>query len=453
MRMGRMPPSSSTDEAGRPRAKRSVGPGDPDCPICGGVGWLRHDVPVGHADFGQAYPCECIADRVSERRLAALRQESQQASLGDMLFETFNVNAPGNSPEARRSLAKALEAAQAYARDPEGWLVLRGSYGCGKTHLAAAIANERMQRGSSALFVVVPDLLDQLRAGYGGDGDLGFESRFEAVRNAPMLILDDLGTQAPTAWAAEKLFQILNYRYNAKLPTVVTTNRELEELDERLRSRLGHWGVVRVVEIKALDYRGGVHPDRAELSSLQMYSDMTFQTWDPRTATLRPDLAENLARGFALARSFADDPTGWLVLTGEHGCGKTHLAAAIANHRVAIGASALFVVVPDLLDHLRATFSPTSRVTYDKRFEEVRSASLLVLDDLGTESATTWAQEKLFQILNHRYAARKPTAITMATPLKDVSPRIRSRMLDVRRCTVFEILAGLYHGPAQDPRG
>ena len=101
------------------------------------------------------------------------------------------------------------------------------------------------------------------------------------------------------------------------------------------------------------------------------------------------------------------------MLSGTYGCGKTHLAAAIANHQLTAGRpTPMFVVVPDLLDHLRATFSPTSATTLDRLFEQVKSAPLLVLDDLGTESATPWAREKLFQLLNYRYAARLPTVIT-----------------------------------------
>ena len=138
----------------------------------------------------------------------------------------------------------------------------------------------------TALFVVVPDLLDHLRAAFAPSSEEGYDERFDAVRSAPLLVLDDLGTQAPTPWAGEKLFQILNHRYNARLPTVITTNHDLDDLDERVRSRLGHVGFVRPFEIKALDYRGGIHPDGVELSSLDLYADMTFQTWDPRSGEL-----------------------------------------------------------------------------------------------------------------------------------------------------------------------
>jgi DNA replication protein DnaC len=135
------------------------------------------------------------------------------------------------------------------------------------------------------------------------------------------------------------------------------------------------------------------------------------------------------------------------VLSGPYGCGKTHLAAAIANHQVAVGrATPMFVVVPDLLDHLRATFSPASGTTLDRVFEQVKSTSLLVLDDLGTESATPWAREKLFQLLNHRYAARLPTVITTTATINEIDPRLQSRMMDTTRCTFFTIRMPSFRG-------
>ena len=136
------------------------------------------------------------------------------------------------------------------------------------------------------------------------------------------------------------------------------------------------------------------------------------------------------------------------MLTGTYGCGKTHLAAAIGNYRRGMGESPVFVVVPDLLDHLRATFSPTSNASYDELFNPVKSAPLLVLDDLGTQSATPWTREKLYQIFNERYNAKLPTVITMSSNLEDLDARIRSRMLDTRVCTIFEILAPSYRGGA-----
>ncbi len=112
-----------------------------------------------------------------------------------------------------------------------------------------------------------------------------------------------------------------------------------------------------------------------------------------------------MEEAFRAAHGYAEKPEGWLLLQGPYGAGKTHLAAAIANYRDSQGYPVMFVVVPDLLDHLRATFSPDSTTTYDQRFEELRSAPLLVLDDLGTQATTPWVREKLYQLFNHRYNA------------------------------------------------
>ncbi len=89
----------------------------------------------------------------------------------------------------------------------------------------------------------------------------------------------------------------------------------------------------------------------------------------------------------------------------------------------------LFAVVPDLLDHLRATFDPGSGVAYDERFNAIRSAFLLILDDLGTENTTPWAREKLYQLINHRYNEQLPTIITSNQEYKLIDERILSRLL------------------------
>jgi len=93
----------------------------------------------------------------------------------------------------------------------------------------------------------------------------------------------------------------------------------------------------------------------------------------------------------------------------------------------------LFAVAPDLLDYLRATFAPKAEEPYDERFRKMREAELLVLDDLGAEQSTPWANEKLFQLFNFRYNACLPTVITTnKRGLESIEPRIRSRLSDRR---------------------
>jgi DNA replication protein DnaC len=431
--------------------QQAGGPGTAEpCPFCGGLGYVREDVPVDHPDFGKLFPCRCKLAEIGQQRMKALRSLSNLEHVARMTFDSFVPEGYGLAPDKAANLRFAFDLAKQYADHPQGWLILFGGYGCGKTHLAAAIANQAVERGHGVLFVVVPDLLDHLRATYSPTSPVRYDERFEQVRSAPLLILDDLGTQSSTQWAQEKLFQILNYRYNARLPTVITSNYSMEEIDLRIRSRMVDPNLATIVTILAPDFRqSGVDQDQSDLSTLSLMQDMTFDSFDLRRDELPAEERANLKRAFDLCRNFAAQPDGWLVLNGKYGCGKTHLAAAIANARMAKGQPAIFVVVPDLLDHLRATFSPTSQVRFDKRFEEVRTAPLLVLDDLGTESASPWAQEKLYQLFNYRYNARLPTIITMAQRISEVDPRLRTRMLDVGRCIVFVIEAPSYRGSPQ----
>ncbi len=161
--------------------------------------------------------------------------------------------------------------------------MLEGGYGCGKTHIAAAIANFAVAMGTPTLFITVPDLLDTLRFAY-SDPETTFEARFEEVRNADLLVLDDFGTQNATGWAQEKLFQIMNYRYINKLPTVITTNLMLDEIESRIRSRLQDEEFVTHVRITAPDYRRPTETSNPGISMLSLpeMKAMTFKTFETR---------------------------------------------------------------------------------------------------------------------------------------------------------------------------
>ena len=103
--------------------------------------------------------------------------------------------------------------------------------------------------------MVVPDFLDHLRFTFSPESNVSYDQLFESVRNAPLLILDDFGEQSTTPWAQEKLYQVINYRYNARLPTVITTCCSLDEMENRISSRLVDAKISLVFNIMAPDYR------------------------------------------------------------------------------------------------------------------------------------------------------------------------------------------------------
>ncbi len=430
-------------------------PGDAEgtgdvCPICKGKGYLSRDLPIHHPEFGKLVLCECRKEAVDAENRQRLVRLSNLTAFKDMTFQNFKTEGRlGLGDQQVNSLKLALNSAVHFAQHLDGWLFLMGPYGCGKTHLAAAVANQAVENGVPTLFLTVPDLLDWLRFAY-GNPEQTMESRFDEIRNIELLVLDDLGTQNATPWAEEKLYQIINHRYTNRLPTIITTNQGLAEIDGRISSRLHDPSLVTTIRINAPDFRSPmVDSSTPQLSSLPLHSKQTFSNFSLReNEKISPEAKSSLENAYHAARMFSEEPSGWLVLTGDYGCGKTHLAAAIGNYRTAMGESPMFVVVPDLLDHLRATFSPNSTIPYDQMFDQVRTNALLILDDLGTQSATPWAKEKLYQILNYRYNAELPTVITTTSTLDEIDPRIRSRMLHQGFCKFHIITAPSYRSTA-----
>ena len=338
-----------------------------------------------------------------------------------------------------------MRTAQAYAQEPGGWLVLTGPSGSGKTHLAAAITNDLLDRGNGALWVFVPDFLDHLRSAYSPHSEITYDTLFNTVRDAPVVVLDDLGSHSSSAWAEEKLYQILSHRYDAKLPTVITTSKLVDSFEGHIRSRLSDPELSKVVGV--VGYASEV-VNRLMGMSYDLIRRMTFDNFDshPYSGDEAARKQYNLDQWFGVVRWFGQDQkqNKWLVLMGAHGIGKTHLAAATANYRLRKGMSTLFIVTPDLLDVLRASFGGDGSSSYDKVFYEVRSAPFLILDDFGAQSSTAWAKEKLYQILNYRYNAQLPTMITTNQTLEAIDAPLQSRMSDQVHCAVIALLAPDY---------
>lgn len=438
-------PTSSIHESAEP-AVSCFDPDHPEspCPICGGLGVVKYDVPVMHPRFGKLFRCPNFPVEADRERRERLRKLSNLESFGEKSFSNFEIAPQGYSSVECQSLELAFNGAHNYAQQPDGWLLLEGPYGCGKTHLAAAVGHYRLERGDAVLFITTPDLLDHLRSAFSPRSETTYDELFERVRETDVLILDDLGVENPSEWAKEKLFQLLNHRYSRRLPTIITTNCDLDSLDPRIRSRLLDVQVIRHVKVLAPDYRSQVQNQREQLlSRLPMYSDMTFDNFNVQSNVTREE-QHNLVQVAQTAADFARSPRGWLMFMGTYGSGKTHLAASIANHRQLQGDAVMFITVPDLMDYLRTTFSPNSTRSFDELFDAVRNVRLLVLDDMNTDYAKSWAKEKLFQLLDYRYVGKLPTVITTAQALDQMDERILSRLLDTRICKNVAITSRSY---------
>lgn len=243
--------------------------GEWGCEKCGGNGFFYLDVPVTDVRFGKVFPCQCVLDRKRIEAITRLREMSgiSDVELEQWTFEKFDVTRvmpqQGKSKAAVVSyMRKAVDLVREFAENPQGWLILQGDVGTGKSHLAFAVANYRIQQAQAVYIAAVPDMLDVLRSAFNDEGD-AFEKRFDLIRSTPLLILDDLGSEKGSDWANERLYMIFNYRYQKRLPMLITTNDSLAlgtKIDRRIISRmsegsLANQGFARILRFPIVDYR------------------------------------------------------------------------------------------------------------------------------------------------------------------------------------------------------
>ncbi len=235
---------------------------------CDGAGFWALDVSTHHPLFGEAIPCVCQRDSMAKRRAERLRARSGMSDqvLTRWTFTAFDPSMCVTQPDQdRKRIIAHMTALKAecerYAKRPEGWLVLVGNVGTGKTHLAHAIAAAALHRDRGVYAATAPDMLDMLRSTY---GEGVFNEAFAQLRQVDLLVIDDMGTERGNEWTVEKLFQIIDHRYQNQLPMVVTSNVPLAKaegrIDRRILSRLqdgaevkGGW--VRVLALPVADFR------------------------------------------------------------------------------------------------------------------------------------------------------------------------------------------------------
>jgi DNA replication protein DnaC len=223
------------------------------CATCHDAGWVRREVPIGHADFGHAIPCACrTTDPVTIRaqQQARIERSGLDASLLACTLDRFERVT--GTEHALVALTDVLEAHRLRAERGR-WAVLTGGPGRGKTHLLAAMIPPAALL-DTVRWANLPDLLALMAE----DGFAHADEYLRAMLEAPILILDEFGAAGAQDWARERLERLLNYRYARQMTTLLGLSVSLIALEAwspRIASRLADTRLVRTVELVCPDYR------------------------------------------------------------------------------------------------------------------------------------------------------------------------------------------------------
>lgn len=234
------------------------------CEFCGADRYakgIRFGDRILWPPFG-AEPCTCPeAVKAHERKLVEERAAEERSKqdkadkklrdrvakvIGDSgmgarflkrTFETFEITEKNaKAAKTAKRFADAFDSLLPSKSNPEpgrNGLFIAGPMGTGKTHLAAAIANQIMQQGRAVICMTMIDLLERIKRTY-AKGDVDEGSVLRIYKTVPLLIIDDMGKETPTEWAVSTIYNIINGRYEAYLPTIITTNYDADALIARM---------------------------------------------------------------------------------------------------------------------------------------------------------------------------------------------------------------------------
>jgi DNA replication protein DnaC len=171
------------------------------------------------------------------RRQSKIERYFEQSNLGKRFkqrtFENFKVdNDNRNAYRKSREFALHFEDRLENGRG----IIFFGDNGTGKTHLAAAILQDAIQQEHTGVFVSVPDLIAKIRKSWNSEDNES--DLIDTLIKADVVVMDDLGAENTKAWIVERLFVIINARYERMLPVIFTSNCNFQELKQKVGGRI-----------------------------------------------------------------------------------------------------------------------------------------------------------------------------------------------------------------------
>lgn len=157
----------------------------------------------------------------------------------------------------------------------------------------------------------------------------------------------------------------------------------------------------------------------------ERFSKSTFESFLDRNGS---ETAYKIAMKYV--KTFKEWNGESLMIWGDPGNGKTHLAAAIVNELSEKGYIVVFQSVPELLQRIRSTFNSENKENETQIMRALLECDLLILDDIGAEKTTEWVEEKLFNIIDGRYRKELPTLYTSNLQPKELQNQVGKRSYD-----------------------
>jgi len=205
-----------------------------ECPLCQGRGVVLWEQPEGL--FSQICSCRQAAGGHSR----SLSSSGNPRRFGEMSLDNFEPHNPYQRA-AWIGLREYVENFVAIRRQKFNSVLLIGDVGVGKTHLLAGAAQKLQALGHQVVFVNTVELIENLREAELNKLNPAFEgeslrSQITTLSTAEVVVFDDVGKEKITEWVQVQYYRLINYRYQAMLPTLFSSNLDIRELSEEIGS-------------------------------------------------------------------------------------------------------------------------------------------------------------------------------------------------------------------------